>query len=202
VFTAPFVFANGVKVEGQQIEQQSDSLAAAAGEDLESPTINVTDPPKPPKKPKAPIKPKPESVTANFDLSSESVYNEMVSEWRPGLEDRRKREGWFVAKTEEEREKVRESINQTKDAKDNGGINDRIMIRAPKEKVSQDKAVEEFKKILKSFLDRYNEKYPDKAVNADKVTINSLTEDLIKTQWALKRGYILLDLYKNGNTKV
>jgi hypothetical protein len=108
-------------------------LAEAAGESPESPTINITTPQR---KPKRERKQNPSTVTSTFELSDERVYNEMVSEWRPGLEDRRKREGWFVAKTEEEREKVRESINQTKDAKDNGGINDRIMIRAPKEKIS------------------------------------------------------------------
>ena len=199
-FTAPFVFANGVQVEGGMIETEGSKVVEQSGEDSSSPTVNITNPPKPSKKQNR--KEKPENITAEFDLSDESVYNEMISEWRPGLEDRRKREGWFVAKTEEERQKVRESIDQTKDAKDNGGINDRIMIRAPKEKISQDKAVDAFRKILKEFLDKYNTKYPDKAVNVDDISINDLTEDQIKTQWALKRGYIILDLYKNKKAKV
>lgn len=200
LFTAPFVFANGVQVEGGQIETEIDKVVEASGEDSNSNTINITTPSKAPKKQQKKQKPV-ETVTA-FNLSDENVYNEMVSEWRPGLEDRRKREGWFVAKTEEERQRVRESIDQTKDAKDNGGINDRIMIRAPREKISQDKAVEQFRKVLEDFLDKYNKQYPDKAVDPNSVNINDLAEDQIKTQWALKKGYIILDLYKNKKAKV
>lgn len=198
-FTAPFVFANGVQIEGGEVETETSKVIEEAGENDNSPTVNVTTPPKAPKK--AQKKTKPAEVTT-FNLSDENVYNEMVSEWRPGLEERRKKEGWFVAKTEDDRQKVRESINQTKDAKDNGGINDRIMIRAPREKIAQDKAVDAFKKVLKEFLDKYNKQYPDNAVDPNNVNINELTEDQIKTQWALKRGYIILDLYKNKKAKV
>lgn len=196
-FTAPFVFGNGVTTEGGTIETGTENVAEAAGEDASEQVVNITTPTRKPKKER-----KPATVTTTFDLSNQEVYDEMVSEWKPGLEDRRKREGWFVAKTEEERQKVRDSINQTKNAKDNGGISDRIMIRSPKEKISQDKAVEAVKKVIKDFLDKYNEKYPENAVDISKVGINELTEDLIKQQWALKKGYILLDLYKNGTAKV
>ena len=197
-FTAPFVFANGVQVDGGMLEEQQDALADAAGEQPQSPTINVTTPKRKPKKQKE----KKQAETQTFNLSSPDVYQEMVSDWREGLEERRKREGWYVAQTEEEREKVRESINQTKDAKDNGGINDRIMIRSPKEKVPSKDALDQLKKILKDFLTNYNKSFPDKAVNLEDIAINELTEDLIKSQWALKKGYIILDLYKNGKAKV
>lgn len=193
-FTAPFVFANGVQTEGGAVEVQTEKVIEAAGEKQDSPTINITTPKKRAKNQKP--------STKTFDLSNPDVYSEMVSEWRKGLEDRRKREGWFVAQTEEERQKVRESINETKDAKDNGGINDRIMIRAPKEKIPASKAVEEFKKVVKDFLDKYNEAYPDNAVSIDNVGINELSEDQLKTQWALKKGYVILDLYKNKKAKV
>lgn len=200
-FTAPFVFANGVQTEGGIIETETAKVADVATNDETARTINVTTPQRQAKKEKTnKTAKKPETTT--FNLSDPNIYDEMVSEWKPGLEARRKREGWFVAKTEEERKQVRESIDQTKDAKDNGGINDRIMIRTPKEKIPQGKAIEEFKHILKEFLDKYNKQYPEKAVEASSVNINELTEDQIKTQWALKRGYILLDLYKNKKAKV
>ena len=196
VFTAPFVFANGVTVEGGAVEQQTAKVAEASTGNSEEQVVNVTKPEKAKRSRK-----KPEATTA-FDLADQAVYEEMVSGWRPGLEERRKKEGWFVAKTDAERKQVIDSINETKAAKDNGGINDRIMIRSPKEKISAQKAVEEATKVISNFLNKYNEKYPQNAVNIDDVLINDLTKDLIKQQWALKQGYILLDLYKNGKAKV
>ena len=201
VFTAPFVFANGVYTEGGIVETGTANVAKVSTGDETASVINITTPQKQPKtQNKRSVSKKPE--TATFDLSNPDVYNEMVSEWRPGLEARRKREGWFVAQTEEEREKVRESIDQTKDAKDNGGINDRIMIRAPKSTIPSAKAIGEFRRVLKEFLEQYNKQYPEKAVDPNTVSINDLTEDQIKTQWALKRGYIILYLYKNKKTKL
>ena len=200
-FTAPFVFGNGVMTEGGIVEQETSKVAEAATGNPEEQVVNITTPEVKPKQKKKKKETKPAAVTA-FDLSNPEAYSEMVSEWRPGLEDRRKQEGWFVAQTEEEREKVRASINETKDAKDNGGISDRIMIRAPRKKVSQGEAVNEFRKVVKEFLDKYNAAYPDNAVDVNNVTINSLTEDLLKQQWALKKGFAILDLYKNGKAKV
>lgn len=194
-FIAPFVFANGVQVEGGSLEQEVSKVAEAATGDQNQQIINVTE-----EKPKQ--KPKKKETVVAFNLFDQQIYDEMVSDWRPGLEERRKREGWYVAKTEEERQQVIDSINETKAAKDNGGINDRIMIRAPKSKISKQNAVKEFKNTVKEFLDKYNKQYPDRAVNDSEISINSLTEELIKDQWALKRGYAILDLYKNGKAKV
>lgn len=197
IFTAPFVFANGISVEGGVVEQETSKLASKVEDDSSKQIVGLTIPKQPKKNEK-----KAETTTSQFDLSNPDAYNEMVSSWRSGLEDRRKREGWYVAQTEEERQAVRDSINETKAAKDNGGISDRIMIRSPKEKISAANAINEAKKVIKNFLDQYNKAYPQNAVDPAKVSINTLTEDLIKQQWALKNGYILLDLYKNGTAKI
>lgn len=209
IFADPFVFASGVKTKGGSAASNLDKIAEEATGDPKATVIEPLNPvekddtksDKKKKKSKSSKKEnKPESQTA-FELYDDSKYQDMTSTWKKGQEQMRIRKGWRIAKTQEEREEILQSLNATAAAKQNEGIVDRIFIRPSSKSMSQNAAESEFKKIIQDFLNKYNQKF-GKEYKIENIDINTLALNSIKEQWGKQKGYVLLDLYGNGTGKV
>lgn len=188
-FIAPFVFGNGVANSGGPSTQTFEKVAEEASATSKTDPVILTSP-------------QLESATTDFDLFDQAKYNDFTGGLAQGQEDAYKRKGWYVAKTEEQRKKVLEKLDQSKDAKDNGGINDRIMLRPPKDKMNPAKIKQYVEDQISEFLKKYNERYPDRKVDKDNIIIKDIVFDQIKAQYANRNYVIILDLYKNGTGKV
>lgn len=189
IFTAPFVFASGVTVQGGQGQQVLSKAAEVITGNPNEQVIPITEG-------------RAVSADQNFDLYDESAFEDMTGSWRKGLLERRMRYGWGIAKTQEEREQILSTINKTHAAKENGGINDRIVIRSPKTRLEAKDAKKYAVKVIKEFLDKYNKKYPERAVSIDNIQFSGIAEDGLREVWGLRNGYIQLDLYANGTGQV
>lgn len=181
-FKDPFVFANGVKQNQTRSEKQFQKKAEKENVP-DANVVNTTGEQVRKKK----------NVPAGFTIYDEQKRSEFLEWVGPKLPRWERKGGFKIASTEEERKQIRAEIDETRGAKDNGGIRDRFIIRFPKDKINnQDDAIAYVKQQISDLIKTYDSKL------SPKVDLQELTKTQLFQACSRRSGIIVLDIYKNG----
>ena len=183
VFENPFVFANGVQVEGGQVAQKTEEI------------INSSTP-------TTPIKETDAASDVKFEVASDAKFAMLTEQTGERLMNAAMSRGFKVAKTEDERKQLFAKLNEQAGPKSHGGLRERIIFRMPDEVKGQQYALELAKQKIAEFLEEYKKLHPEVTYTSDSIIMRSTAESMIKTMWAFKKGMLFLDLYNDGTGNV
>lgn len=183
VFENPFVFANGVQVEGGKVAQKTEQI------------INTSTK-------TTPIKETAAASDVKFEVASDIKFAMLTEQIGERLMNAGMARGFKMAKTDDERRQLFAKLNEQAGPKSHGGMRERIVFRMPDESKGQQYALDLAKQRIAEFLEEYKKLHPEATYTPDSIIMRSTAEAMIKTMWAFKKGMLFLDLYNDGTGNV
>ena len=182
VFENPFVFANGVQVEGGKVAQKTEQIINTS-----TPTTTIKET---------------AASDVKFEVASDIKFAMLTEQIGERLMNAGMARGFKMAKTDDERKQLFAKLNEQAGPKSHGGMRERIVFRMPDESKGQQYALDLAKQRIAEFLAEYKKLHPEATYTPDSIIMRSTAEAMIKTMWAFKKGMLFLDLYNDGTGNV